>query len=94
MIKIRCPKESPQAVTYQLVLGGKSYAYTMRPGESQSFAENQLWLIRYISGSQEVTYRIRGGNVYSFSTDNGLTGLFRDPQVYHEFPEPPTRDTN
>lgn len=93
-IKIRCPKESPQSVTYKLVLGGKSYAYTMRPGESQSFAENQLWLIRYISGSQEVTYRVRGGNVYSFSSENGLTQLFRDPKGYHEFPEPPTRDSN
>ncbi len=93
-IKIRCPKDSAQPVTYRLILGGKSFAYTMRPGESQSFAENKLWLIRYINGSEEVTYRLRGDNVYAFETGNGRTQLFREDPSLNEFPEPPTRDGN
>ncbi|GAB5402135.1 MAG: hypothetical protein Aurels2KO_03660 [Aureliella sp.] len=92
-IKIRCPKNSSQSVTYRLILGGKSFAYTMRPGESQSFTENKLWLIRYINGTEEVTYRLRGNNVYSFETRGG-TRLFRDDESLNEFPEPPTRDGN
>ncbi|HBE70830.1 MAG TPA: hypothetical protein DDW52_22010 [Planctomycetaceae bacterium] len=92
-IKIRCPQGGPTKVEYELVLGGRSFRYTMNPGESQTFRENQLWLIRFERSGKQITYRLRGGNDFTFA--NAKTGgieLYRDREDYSEFPEPPTRD--
>lgn len=92
LIKVRCPKQSAQAVNYKLVLSGREYPYTMRPGESQSFAEKQSWLIRFMSGSNEVTYQLRGGNEYSFELDDsGRLQLYKDEPQSTKYAEPPTR---
>lgn len=92
-IKIRCPQDGPQKVEYELVLGGRSFRYTMNPGESQTFRENQLWLIRFEQSGKQITYRLRGGNDFTFAdSKTGGIELYRDREDYSEFPEPPTRD--
>ena len=89
-IKLQLPKSMPQAATYQLIVGNTPYSYTMRPGESQTFNEQQLWLIRFQDGGSAVTYRLRGGRQYEFEVDGqGRISLYEVPSG--SFPEPPKR---
>jgi len=89
-IKLLTPKTMPQSVTYQLIVGSTPYSYTMRPGESQTFNEEQLWLIRFQDRGSSVTYRLRGGRKYEFEVDGqGRISLHEVSSV--SFPEPPKR---
>ncbi len=89
-IKLQLPKTMPRSATYQLIVGSTPYSYTMRPGESQTFNEQQLWLIRFQDGGSSVTYRLRGGRQYEFEVDGqGRVGLYEVPS--DSFPEPPKR---
>ncbi len=91
-IVIRCPRSAAQPVSYQLLRGDTSYAFTMRPGEAQTFNETQLWLIRFSSGTAEKTYRLRGDNKYTFETDSQQQlQLYRESSSYSE---PPLRQGN
>lgn len=89
-IKLQLPKTMPQSATYQLIVGSTPYSYTMRPGESQTFNEEQLWLIRFQEGGSSATYRLRGGRQYEFEVDSqGRISLHEVSSV--SFPEPPKR---
>jgi hypothetical protein len=89
-IKLKLPDSMSQSVKYQLVLGTRSLDYQMRPGESQTFNETNLWLVRYRSEGSEITYRLRGGKTYEFEVDSqGRISLFEP--MPDEFPEPPKR---
>ena len=94
-IKLRLGKSMNQAVSYQLVLSGKTYPYTMRKGESQSFDDTREWLVRFIRGNSEVNYRLSGGNEYTFDLDpEGLLQLYREPAKSTVITEPPLRKPN
>lgn len=89
-IRLHAPGELTMVSSYQLQTGSKQYRYEMNAGESQSFAEKAIWLIRFQSGSNELVYRLRGGNSYEFDVDSqDNLKLYRiDPSAP---PEPPTR---
>lgn len=89
-IRLRAPRGLTSVSRYQLQTGGKQYRYEMNSGESQTFPESAIWLIRLQSGPKELVYRLRGGNSYEFDVDSqGDLKLYRiDPSAP---PEPPMR---
>ena len=88
-ITVSCPSSELSSVKYQLLSGNQAYPFTMSPGESQSFVESAVWLIRFSNSGQTVTYRLRGGNNFAFETEaDGVLKLYREPAGR---PEPPRR---
>jgi hypothetical protein len=93
-IKLRCDKSLTQTVKYKLRLSSKAFPYTIRHGESQSFDDTRQWLVSFTRGQREITYRLTGGNMYTFDLDsNGELELFEELTVDGVIiPEPPKRD--
>lgn len=87
--KIRAPRSFERSVGYRLVSPTSEYPFTIRPGEAQTLVESKVWLIRYYRGSEQVTYRLRGGKLYEFGVDQqGQVQLYEEDDT---FAEPPRR---
>lgn len=92
MIAIRCPKSGPQSVRYTLLVDNGSFPFTIRPGEAQRFRENRRWMIRFQRGGAEQTYRLKGGNTYTFEMDaSNQLQLFKETSTVSE---PPMRSSH
>ncbi len=82
-ITLRCPEEENGIFTYQLInrLSGKTYDYTMTPGQKQELKGGSKWKIRFDQGQGKgtLTYDLSGGETYQ-TRKNGqhLWGVYAE----------------
>lgn len=80
-VVLRCPSEEIGIFSYQLISRqtGKTYDYTMTPGQRQEFQGGSKWKIRFDQGSGKgtLTYDLSGGQTYQARKNgDGLWGVY------------------